>query len=72
MDRGQCESVQASNRRRVQLLVRDYSRADQNATSSQSVRTLAVSDAGTHDSMPDLVSESDDTSTSSEVVFEEF
>ena len=72
MDRGQCESVQASNRRRVQLLVRDYSRVDHGATSSQSVRTLAVSDDGTHDSMPDLVSESDGTSTSSEVVFEEF
>ncbi len=72
MDRGQCESVQASNRRRVQLLVHDYSRVDHGATSSQSVRTLAVSDDGTHDSMPDLVSESDDTSTSSEVVFEEF
>ncbi len=74
MSRGQCETLQASNSRRVQRLIHDYSRVNDtsNATSSQSVRILAMSDVGTDDEMPALVSESSGSSTSSEAVFEEF
>ena len=66
------ETLQASNSRRVQRLIHDYSRVNDtsNATSSQSVRILAMNDVGTDDEMPALVSSG--SSTSSEAVFEEF
>ena len=72
MSRGQCETLHSANRRRVQRLIRDYSRVNDtsNATSSQSVRILAMNDVGTDDEMPALVSSG--SSTSSEAVFEEF
>ena len=72
MTRGQCETLHSANSRRVQRLIRDYSRVSDtsNATSSQSVRILAMNDVGTDDEMPALVSSG--SSTSSEAVFEEF
>ncbi len=74
MTRGQCETLHSANSRRVQRLIRDYSRVNDtsNATSSQSVRILAMNDVGTDDEMPALVSSSSGSSTSSEAVFEEF
>ncbi len=74
VSRGQCETLQASHSRRVQRLIHDCSRVNDtsNATSSQSVRILAMNDVGTDDEMPALVSDSSGPSTSSEAVLEEF
>ena len=71
VSRGQCETLQASHSRRVQRLIHDYSRVNDtsDATSSQSVRILAMNDVGTDDEMPALVSSG--SSTSSVAVFEE-
>jgi len=70
MSRGQCETLHSANSRRVQRLIRDYRYVNDtsNATSSQSVRILAMNDVD--DEMPALVSSG--SSTSSEAVFEEF
>ena len=72
MSRGQCETLHSANSRRVQRLIRDYSRVSDtsNATSSQSVRNLAMNDVD--EQMPALVSSGSSTSSCSEAVFEEF
>ena len=69
MSRGQCETLHSANNRRVQRLIRDYSSYN-DATSSQSVRILAMNDVD--DQMPALVSSGSSTSSMSEAVYEEF
>jgi hypothetical protein len=69
MCRGQCETLHSANNRRVQRLIRDYTPYNV-ATSSQSVRILAMNDVD--EQMPALVSSGSSTSSCSEAVFEEF